>query len=222
MEILLIEDDIEAQQHVVSCLAAQSHTVTPSESGEMGMEYALKHEFAAIIVDRLLPGVDGLVVVKTLRERGNVTPILILSNLGGINDRVDGLDAGADDYLAKPFAQAELIARINAMTRRHPKLATRLVAGGLELDLIGRTVMRGGKAIDVNQQEFRLLEYLMRHAGQMVTRTMLLEHVWGLNFDPGTNVVETHMSRLRAKIDREFGTKTIQTVYGGGYVFGAD
>jgi two-component system OmpR family response regulator len=222
MEILLIEDDNEAQQHVVSCLSAQARAVTIAETGETGLEHALKRDYAAIIVDRILPGMDGLNVVRTLRERGSQTPILILSNLGGINDRVEGLEAGADDYLGKPFAQAELIARINAMTRRLSKLTTRLVAGGLELDLIGRTVTRGDQTIDVNPQEFRLLEYLMRNAGQMVTRTMLLQHVWDLNFDPGTNVVETHLSRLRAKIDRDFGTKTIQTVYGGGYVFRTD
>ena len=142
--------------------------------------------------------------------------------MGGIDDRVEGLEAGADDYLVKPFAQSELIARVNALTRRASRLTTRILAGGLEMDLIGRTVTRHGKPVDLQPQEFRLLEYLMRNAGRVVTRAMLLEHVWDLHFDPRTNIVETHMSRLRAKIDRDFGTETIHTVRGAGYIIRAD
>jgi two-component system OmpR family response regulator len=188
----------------------------------MGMEFVSHNEYAAIILERAQNGGDGLVLLKTLRERGYQIPILILSKAGSVDDRVQGLEAGADDYLAKPFAQAELIARLNAMMRRYSRVATTIASGGLEMDIINRAVTRGGRGVELNPQEFRLLEYLMRNAGRMVTRAMLLEHVWGLNFDPGTNVVETHMSRLRAKIDRDFGTKTIQTVYGGGYLFLAD
>ena len=222
MEILLIEDDIQTQEHVASCLDAQGHAVTRAGTGNRGMEYALQHDYAAIIVDRMLPVMDGLSVVKTLRDRGSQTPILILTTMGGIDDRVEGLEAGADDYLIKPFAQSELIARVNALTRRASRLTTRIAAGGLEMDLIGRTVTRQGKPVDLQPQEFRLLEYLMRNAGRVVTRAMLLEHVWDLHFDPRTNIVETHMSRLRAKIDRDFGTETIHTVRGAGYIIRAD
>jgi two-component system OmpR family response regulator len=222
MEILLIEDDIQTQEHVASCLDAQGHAVTRAGTGNSGMEYALQHDYAAIIVDRMLPVMDGLSVVKTLRDKGSQTPILILTTMGGIDDRVEGLEAGADDYLVKPFAQSELIARVNALTRRASRLTTRILAGGLEMDLIGRTVTRHGKPVDLQPQEFRLLEYLMRNAGRVVTRAMLLEHVWDLHFDPRTNIVETHMSRLRAKIDRDFGTETIHTVRGAGYIIRAD
>ena len=222
MEILLIEDDIQTQEHVASCLDAQGHAVTRAGTGNSGMEYALQHDYAAIIVDRMLPVMDGLSVVKTLRDKGSQTPILILTTMGGIDDRVEGLEAGADDYLVKPFAQSELIARVNALTRRASRLTTRILAGGLEMDLIGRTVTRHGKPVDLQPQEFRLLEYLMRNAGRVVTRAMLLEHVWDLHFDPRTNIVETHMSRLRAKIDRDFGTETIRTVRGVGYVIRGD
>jgi two-component system OmpR family response regulator len=222
MEILLIEDDVQTQEHVASCLDAQGHAVTRAGTGSSGMEYALQHDYAAIIVDRMLPVMDGLSVVKTLRDRGSQTPILILTTMGGIDDRVEGLEAGADDYLVKPFAQSELIARVNALTRRASRLTTRIAAGGLEMDLIGRTVTRQGKPVDLQPQEFRLLEYMMRNAGRVVTRAMLLEHVWDLHFDPRTNIVETHMSRLRAKIDRDFGTETIHTVRGAGYVIRAD
>jgi two-component system OmpR family response regulator len=222
MKILLIEDDIEAQEQVAECLTERGYVVTRAATAVRGMEYAMQDAYAVIVLERMLSGTDGLAAVKTLRERDNQTPILILSKAGGVDDRVQGLEAGADDYLVKPYAPAELVARINAMTRRLSRLTTRIAAGGLEMDLISRAVTRDGKGVELNPQEFRLLEYLMRNPGQMVTRVMLLEQVWGLNFDPGTNVVETHMSRLRAKIDRAFGTKTIQTVYGGGYVFRAD
>jgi two-component system OmpR family response regulator len=222
MEILLIEDDIQTQHHVAACLDAQGHAVTRAGAGDRGMQYALEHEYAAIIVDRMLPVMDGISVVRALRSHGKQTPILILTTMDGIDDRVEGLEAGADDYLVKPFALSELLARVNALTRRAARVTTRLTACGLEMDLIGRTVSRGGKPVDLQPQEFRLLEYLMRNAGRVVTRAMLLQHVWDLHFDPRTNIVETHMSRLRAKIDRDFGTETIRTVRGAGYVIRAD
>jgi len=222
MDILLIEDDLQTQEHVASCLDAQGHVVTRAGTGDLGMQCALERDYAAIIVDRMLPVMDGLSVVRTLRSRGSQTPILILTTMSGIDDRVEGLEAGADDYLVKPFALSELIARVNALTRRAARSATKIAAGGLEMDLIGRTVMREGKPVDLQPQEFRLLEYLLRNAGRVVTRAMLLEHVWDLHFDPRTNIVETHMSRLRAKIGRDFGTETIHTVRGAGYIVRAD
>jgi two-component system OmpR family response regulator len=157
-----------------------------------------------------------------LRNHGKQTPILILTTMNGIDDRVEGLEAGADDYLVKPFALSELLARVNALTRRVSRVSTKIAVCGVEMDLIGRTVTRNGKPVELQPQEFRLLEYLMRNAGRVVTRAMLLEHVWDLHFDPRTNIVETHMSRLRAKIDRDFGTETIRTVRGAGYVLRAD
>ena len=222
MDILLIEDDAQTQEHVASCLDAQGHSVTCVGTGDRGMEHALADDYAAIIVDRMLPGMDGLSLVKTLRSHGRQTPILILTTMSGIDDRVEGLEAGADDYLVKPFARSELLARVHALTRRAARAATKLAAAGLEMDLISRTVTRDGRPIELQPQEFRLLEYLLRNAGRVVTRTMLLEHVWDLHFDPRTNIVETHMSRLRGKIDRDFGTETIRTVRGAGYVIRAD
>jgi len=222
MDILLIEDDPQTQDNVASCLGGQGHAVTRAGSGDAGLQHALEHDYAAIIVDRMLPVIDGLSVVRSLRGQGRQTPILVLTTMSGIDDRVEGLEAGADDYLVKPFALSELIARVNALTRRAARSATRISAGGLEMDLIARTVTRHGKAVELQPQEFRLLEYLLRNAGRVVTRAMLLEHVWDLHFDPRTNIVETHMSRLRAKIDRDFGTETIHTVRGAGYVIRAD
>jgi len=167
----------------------------------------------------MLPGLDGLGVVKTMRGAGVKTPVLFLTTMSGINDRVAGLEAGGDDYLLKPFAFSELVARINALARRPPlsNEQTVLKVGDLEMDLIQRRVTRAGRAIDLQPREFRLLEYLLRNAGRVLTRTMLLEHVWDFNFDPETNVVETHISRLRAKIDRPFDTELIHTVRGAGY-----
>jgi two-component system OmpR family response regulator len=222
MDILLIEDDLQTQDHVVSSLEAEGHSVTSAAAGDRGLQYALEHDYAAIIVDRMLPGMDGISLVKELRQHGKQTPILILTTMDGIDDRVEGLEAGADDYLVKPFALSELLARVHALTRRAARVSTRISACGLEMDLIGRTVTRDGKPVDLQPQEFRLLEYLLRNAGRVVTRAMLLEHVWDLHFDPRTNIVETHMSRLRAKIDRGFGTETIRTVRGAGYVIRAN
>ena len=222
MDILLIEDDLETQDHVAGCLDSQGHAVTRANSGDLGLIRALAQDYAAIIVDRMLPGMDGLSLVKALRGRGSQTPILILTTMSGIDDRVEGLEAGADDYLVKPFAVSELMARVNALTRRAGRSSTKLSAAGIEMDLISRSVTREGKAVDLQPQEFRLLEYLVRNAGRVVTRAMLLEHVWDLHFDPRTNIVETHISRLRGKIDRGFGAETIRTVRGAGYVIRAD
>ncbi len=172
-----------------------------------------------MVIDRMLPGMDGLAIVKTLRGAGVRGPVLMLTNLGGINDRVEGLEAGADDYLVKPFAFAELLARINALARRPPMAPAIPVlrVADLELDRLKRTVTRAGRLIELQPQEVKLLEYLMRNAGQLVTRTMLLENVWDFHFDPRTSVVETHISRLRAKVDREFGAELIHTLRGSGY-----
>ena len=222
MDILLIEDDVQTQDHVAASLDAQGHAVTRAATGDRGMQYALEHDYAAIIVDRMLPVMDGLSLVRSLRNHGKQTPILILTTMNGIDDRVEGLEAGADDYLVKPFALSELLARVNALTRRVSRVTTKISVCGMEMDLIGRTVTRNGKPVELQPQEFRLLEYLMRNAGRVVTRAMLLEHVWDLHFDPRTNIVETHMSRLRTKIDRDFGTETIRTVRGAGYILRAD
>jgi two-component system OmpR family response regulator len=169
----------------------------------------------------MLPGLDGLTLVKRLRESAQAYPVLFLTNLGGIDDRVEGLNAGADDYLVKPFAIAELLARVNALSRRPAAPEMVLRVAGLEVDLVSRTVAREGRAIDLQPREFKLLECLMRHAGRVLTRTMLLEMVWDFHFDPKTNIVETHVSRLRAKVDREFDTGLIHTVRGAGYILRA-
>ncbi len=219
MKILLVEDDAEVAGHIVKSLRQHGHVVDHAADGATGLMLAINERFEVMIVDRMLPGLDGLSLIKAVRSAKNGTPILILTTKGGIDDRVEGLDAGADDYLVKPFAFAELLARVNALARR-PAIAaeqTQLAAGGLAMDLIKRTVTRGGKSIDLQPQEFRLLEYLMRNAGKAVTRTMLLENVWDFHFDPKTNIVETHVSRLRAKIDRGFDSELIETIRGVGY-----
>ena len=226
MKILLVEDDTEIAGHVSHALAIAGHDVDSAWDGLQGLSRALSGEYAALILDRMLPGLDGLSLMKQLRTKGVETPILLLTTMAGIDDRVAGLEAGADDYLVKPFAFAELVARVNAMTRRADIIgraaATKLTAADLEMDLIARTVHRAGHAIDLQAQEFRLLEYLMRNAGRAITRTMLLEHVWKLNFDPRTNIVETHMSRLRAKLDRQNAKDLIHTIRGTGYILRAD
>jgi two-component system OmpR family response regulator len=219
MKILVIEDDLETADYVVNGLAEEGYLTVRAASGDEGLFRAAAEHFDLLIVDRMLPGLDGLAVVKTLRAAGNRTPVLFLTALGGIDDRVTGLNSGGDDYLVKPFAFAELVARVGALLRRPPAhpVATRLQVADLELDLLSRTVRRAGHVIDLQPREFRLLEYLMRHAGQVVTRTMLLENVWDFHFDPRTNVVETHISRLRSKIDKGFEPELIQTVRGAGY-----
>jgi two-component system OmpR family response regulator len=185
---------------------------------------ATTETYDAIVADRMLPGIDGLTIVRTLRASENLTPILVLSALGEVDDRVKGLKAGADDYLAKPFAFSELLARLEALRRRGQHEAvqvTRLQVADLEMDLLSRSAIRAGQAIDLQPREFRLLEYLMRHAGQVVTRTMLLEAVWDYHFDPQTNVIDVHISRLRAKIDKGFEQPLLHTVRGAGYRLGS-
>ncbi|MFO1248636.1 MAG: response regulator transcription factor [Alphaproteobacteria bacterium] len=225
MKILLIEDDSEMTDQIVHALADHGHDVDAVHDGIAGLARARAGRYAALIVDRMLPGMDGLSLVRQLRVDGNRVPILFLTTMSGLDDRVEGLEGGADDYLAKPFAWVELLARVNAITRRAEKSdmeLTRLKLADLEMDLIRRTVLRDGKPVELQPQEFRLLEYLMRNGGRIVTRTMLLENVWDLHFDPRTNIVETHLSRLRAKVDRGFPVELIHTVRGAGYVLRAD
>ena len=219
MKILLIEDDPDTAGYVANGLRENSHLVEHAANGRDGLFLASGGGHDMMVIDRMLPGLDGLAIVKTIRVAGLKVPVLMLTNLGGINDRVEGLEAGADDYLVKPFAFAELLARINALARRPPiaPAIPVLKVADLELDRLKRTVTRGGKLIELQPQEFKLLEYLMRNAEQLVTRTMLLENVWDFHFDPRTSVVETHISRLRAKVDREFGVELIHTLRGSGY-----
>lgn len=219
MRVLLIEDDRETAAYIVSGLAAEGHTVDHLANGDEGMVQAVREPYDVVIVDRMLPGVDGLSVVKTMRSAGRKNPVLFLTSLGGVDDRVDGLDAGGDDYLVKPFAFSELLARVNALARRpHMKdEETKLRVADLEMDLIARKVTRAGEEIELQPREFRLLEVLMRNKGRVLTRTMLLERVWSFHFDPKTSVVETHISRLRSKIDKQFGRELIHTVRGSGY-----
>ena len=223
MRILLIEDDVETAAYVVDRLKAGGHGADHSAEGRDGLRLALTGGYDALVVDRMLPGFDGLVIVKTLREAGRQTPVLFLTARGGIDDRVEGLDAGGDDYLTKPFAFSELMARLNALVRRPPlsQIKTTLRVADLEMDLLGRKVRRGAREIDLQPREFRLLEYLMRNADQVVTRTMLLEHVWEFHFDPKTKIVETHISRLRSKVDRGVERALIHTIRGAGYVIRA-
>ena len=219
MKVLLIEDDAETAAYIADGLKEDGHVVDHVADGQAAVSPASDERYDVLIVDRMLPGLDGLSVVKTIRGAGVSTPALFLSTLGGLEDRVTGLDSGGDDYLVKPFALSELIARVNALGRR-PALAaaeTVLRAGDLEMDLLKRTVTRQGTRIDLQPREFRLLEYLLRNAGRIVTRMMLLEKVWDFHFDPKTTVVETHISRLRAKIDKGFEVELIQTVRGEGY-----
>lgn len=224
MKILLLEDDAETADYIVQGLREEGHAISVVADGRVGLIEAAGEEWDLLIVDRLLPGLDGIGVVRLLRGSGVQVPVLFLTTLGGIDDRVAGLNAGGDDYLVKPFAFAELIARINALGRRprHAALETSLKAADLEIDLLARTVRRGGAGIELQPREFRLLEYLVRHAGQVVTRTMLLENVWDMHFDPHTNVVESHVSRLRGKITANGKPDLIQTVRGAGYRLNAN
>ena len=220
MRILVIEDDQETADYLRKGLAESGHVADHASSGPDGLGMARGGRYDVLIVDRMLPGMDGLAVIRRLREEKAATPVLILSALGQVNDRVRGLRAGGDDYLVKPFAFAELLARVEALARRastEAESATHLQVGDLEMDLLGRTVARAGKPIDLQPREFRLLEHLMRHEGQVVTRTMLLEGVWDYHFDPQTNVIDVHISRLRAKIDKGFETPLLHTVRGAGY-----
>jgi two-component system OmpR family response regulator len=219
VKILIIEDDPETAAYIANGLREHGHTVDHAENGRDGLFLAAGETYDVMVVDRMLPGLDGLAIVKTVRGAGITTPVLFLTTLGGIDDRVEGLEAGGDDYLIKPFAFSELLARLNALARRPPmtSVETALQVADLEMDLLKRTVTRAGQSIDLQPQEFKLLEYLLRHAGRVVTRTMLLENVWEFHFDPQTTVVETHISRLRGKVDQGFDKPLIQTVRGAGY-----
>ncbi|MES2293931.1 MAG: response regulator transcription factor [Pseudomonadota bacterium] len=220
MAILLVEDEAALANYVVKGLNQHNFKVEHVGRGDLGLAAARRSSYELAIIDRMLPGLDGLSLVKSLRQDSSHTPVLILSNLGGLDDRVEGLNAGADDYLAKPFAFSELLARVNALLRR-PAIAQHepqiLKAGELEIDRIKRKVTRGGQPIALQPREFSLLEYLMKRSDQIVTRTMLLEGVWNYHFDPKTHIVETHMSRLRGKI----GSDLIQTIRGSGYMIRA-
>jgi two-component system OmpR family response regulator len=222
MKVLLIEDDVKTAAYVKRGLEEHGHVVDSAGNGRDGLFLAAGEGYDVMIVDRMLPGLDGLGIVKAARAAGVTTPVLFLTTMGGIEDRVEGLEVG-DDYLVKPFAFAELMARINALARR-PAIAqvpTVLRVADLEMDLIGRKVRRAGREIELQPREFRLLEYLMRNAGRVLTRTMLLEHVWEFHFEPRTNIVETHISRLRSKIDRGFDAELLETVRGSGYLLRA-
>ena len=220
MKILVIEDDKHTADFVGRGLTEKQHRVDFAKDGKEGLFMAVENTYDILIVDRMLPHMDGLSVIKSLRAADNDTPALILSALGEVDDRVTGLRAGGDDYLVKPFAFAELAARIEAILRRRHQesSAVTLKVDDLEMDLLTRTVTRANRPIDIKPREFKLLEFLMRHAGQVVTRTMLLEGVWNYHFDPQTNVIEVHISRLRQKIDRYFDKQLLHTVRGAGYM----
>jgi len=219
MKVLVIEDDGETAAYIVNGLTEHGHVVDHASNGREGFSLASCGSYDVAIVDRMLPALDGLSLVKSLRGEGVGTAVLFLTNLGGIDDRVEGLDAGGDDYLIKPFAFSELVARVNALARRPGITAAETILryADLEIDLLKRSVSRQGCVIELQPREFKLLECLMRHAGRVVTRTMLLERVWDFHFDPKTNIVETHISRLRAKVDRGFEAELIHTVRGSGY-----
>ena len=225
MRILVVEDDKDVAGFVVRGLKEAGHVVEHADNGRDGLFMAVSEPFDAIVLDRMLPGgIDGLKILETLRSQKNATPVLILSALADVNERVKGLKAGGDDYLTKPFAFAELLARVEALARRGKAdgPTTKLVVEDLEMDLLSRQVKRAGQKIDLQPREFRLLEYLMRHAGQVVTRTMLLEGVWDYHFDPQTNVIDVHVSRLRQKVDKPFPIPLIQTIRNAGYTLRAE
>jgi two-component system OmpR family response regulator len=220
MRLLIVEDDREAADYLKKALREAGHMAEVANDGEAGLAMALDDGFDVLVVDRMLPKRDGLAVVSELRTRGKTTPVLILSALGQVDDRVTGLRAGGDDYLAKPYAFAELLARVEVLARRRAPNSADTVyrVGDLELDRLSHRVSRGSEEIVLQPREFRLLEYLMRHAGQVVTRTMLLENVWDYHFDPQTNVIDVHVSRLRSKIDKGFDKPLLQTIRGAGYM----
>ncbi len=219
MKLLLIEDDREAAAFLVKGLRESGHTTDHAADGREGLFLATTEHYDVMIIDRMLPGMDGLAIVSAVRAGGDTTPVLILSALDGVDERVRGLKAGGDDYLTKPYAFSELLARLEALTRRGtaPQTTTKLKVGDLEIDLLARSVTRNGRDIELLPREFRLLEVLARHVGHVVTRTMLLEQVWDYHFDPQTNVIDVHISRLRQKIDKGFEQPMLHTVRGAGY-----
>lgn len=220
MRMLIIDDDARTRAFVAEGLRQQGQTVDEAPDGDTGLHMALDGDYNAIVVDRMMPGLSGLDVIQSMRSAGLKTPVLVLTALGAVDDRVDGLNAGADDYLVKPFAFSELSARIQALIRR-PPLADRAqmhVVSDLVVDVAAHRATRAGQVLDLTPHEFKLLERLARNAGQAVTRTMLLESLWGFHFDPRANLIDAHISRLRAKVDRGFGCDLIQTIRGVGYV----
>lgn len=222
MRILIIEDDPELNQYITKGLREAGHTVDQAYDGKEGLFIATTESYDLLVVDRMLPELDGLTIIKTLRGAGNLVPVLILSALAAVDDKVKGLRSGGDDYLVKPFEFAELLARVEVLGRRAIKGVTEqtvvLSVADLHMDLLSRKVKRAGQKIELQSREFRLLEYLLKHKGQVVTRTMLLENVWDYHFDPQTNVIDVHISRLRNKIDKEFDTQILKTVRGAGYI----
>lgn len=223
MKLLLIEDDAEVASYISKGMKEAGHIVDHADNGKDGLFLATTEKYDAMIVDRMLPEMDGLTIIKSVRGAGNTTPALILSALGEVDDRVKGLRSGGDDYLVKPFAFAELLARIEILARRSGQdissaSETKMLAADLEMDLLARRVKRQGQLIDLQSREFALLEYMLKNKGQVVTRTMLLENVWDYHFDPQTNVIDVHISRLRAKIDKGFDSPIIRTVRGAGYI----
>jgi two-component system OmpR family response regulator len=219
MRVLVIEDDPDAARYLVKGLKESGHVVDHAADGKDGLFLAMSEKHDVMVIDRMLPEVNGLAIIEAIRTAGKKTPVLILSALGEVDERVRGLRAGGDDYLTKPFAFAELLARLDALCRRGASTGpeTKLVVADLEMDLLTRTVTRAGRPIELQPREFRLLEYMMRHAGHVVTRTMLLENVWDYHFDPQTNVIDVHVSRLRQKIDKGFEHPLLHTVRGAGY-----
>lgn len=222
MRILVVEDDEAMRRYLAKGLSEAGHVVDTSPDGKDGLFLATTESYDLIVLDRMLPKLDGLTVLKTLRGADNKTPVLVLSALGEVDDRVAGLTAGGDDYLTKPFSFAELLARVDAIARRNEQstVTTILTVADLRIDLVARAVSRGEKSIELQPREFALLEFLARHADQVVTRTMLLESVWGYHFDPQTNVIDVHISRLRSKIDKGFESALLHTVRGAGYRLG--
>lgn len=216
--MLLIEDDADVAAEIVAASRTGGHRISHVMDGKSGLEIALAGQFDVIITDRMLPGLDGLNIVRSLRDAGKSMPVLVLSALDSVDERVKGLRAGGDDYLGKPFSIEELLARVESLTRRHGQSAlTSLQVEDLHLDLLSRKASRGGRMLDLTTREFRLLEYFARHAGQVVTRTMLLQSVWDIHYDPQTNVVDVHVSRLRQEVDRDAEQPLILTVRGVGY-----
>jgi two-component system OmpR family response regulator len=223
MKVLIVEDDIEASDYLAKALRESGHVVDQAFDGQQGLTRARSERYDAMVLDRMMPKMDGLTLLSTLRESGDRTPTILVSALGEVDERVRGLRAGGDDYLVKPYAIAELLARLEVVAARGQSGGpqTKFQVSDLELDLLSREVRRAGQLIDLQPREFALLEFLMRHAGQVVTRTMILEAVWDYHFDPKTNVIDVHISRLRRKVDKDFDPPLIHTIRGAGYLLKA-